>query len=209
MKNIVLFILSIIVVNINAEMLEDNNYTKYNYCTYTNSNQIVSIDKNVSVKELKRQQQFILTHNKKYDRFFFKIEYNETIPIKISQYTLATARLLREKLFDKNGYLKKIIDYDNNHTECNVEIDVKDKKTIKSCTNGEKTITFHKKMSDEGYKVLRYKNNKYLGKTLIYWNQGKLYRYDAHNKLLYKTDELIHATDIINFFDINGSPPLF
>ena len=65
--------------------------------------------------------------------------------------------------------------------------------------NGEKTIAFYKNMFEEGYKFLKYKDDKYMGKRLMYWDKGEYYEYDNKNKLIYKTNELIHITDVINF----------
>ena len=176
---------------------ENNETVQYNYCTYINGAKLVSIDMNTSIYGLEEEKKIYEKYRKKFDTFYYKIERHHNILTKVLKYTLVTNKLIEEYFFDENEFLQKKIIYKNTKEKniCNITYILSEKKAIEQCSGGEKTISFYHNFDEDTYKIQFYKYKKYLGKTILIWNEGTMLRYDSKNKLIFKSDEMSHFTD--------------
>jgi len=176
---------------------ENNATVQYNYCTYINGAKLVSIDMNTSILDLEKEKDIYEKYRKKLDTYYYRVELNNNVLIKVSKYTLVTNKLVEEYFFGKNGFLEKKIIYQDGKEKntCFVTYDIDEKKAIEKCSNGEKTISFYHNFKKDSYKILFYKHKKYLGKTILIWEEGTMLRYNANDKLIFKSEEMSHFTD--------------
>ena len=177
---------------------QENNVTvQYNYCTYINGAKLVSIDMNTSILGLEKEKNIYEKYRKKFDTFYYKVELNNNIVIKVSKYTLVTNKLMEEYFFNINEFLQKKIIYKNVKEKniCNITYNLSKKKAIEKCSDGEKTILFYHDFDGDSHKKLFYKHKKYLGKTILIWKEGTMLRYNSKGKLIFKSDEMSHFTD--------------
>ena len=194
-KVILLFLMTTFFLGLHAQ--ENNETVQYNYCTYINGAKLVSIDMNTSVYALQKEKNIYEKSRKKFDTFYYKVEFNNNILTKVLKYTLVTNKLIEEYFFDKDGFLEKRIIYKNMKEQniCNFTYNLSEKKAIEKCSNGEKTISFYHSFNGDGYKQLFYKNKKYLGKAIFIWEEGTMMRYNSKDKLIFKSDEMSHFID--------------
>ena len=194
-KIILLYLIVTFFLGLHAQ--ENNETINYNYCTYINGAKLISIDMNTSIHDLQKEKNIYKKYRKKFDTFYYKVEFKNNILTKVLKYTLVTNKLIEEYFFAKNAFLEKKIIYKGGKEKniCNFTYKFSEKKVIEQCNNGEETISFYHSFNEDSYKKLFYKHKKYFGKTIIDWNNGTLSRYNYKDKLMFKSNEMSHFMD--------------